>query len=98
MAYTIALSSDMNTVYIINSSNTVIFSGSLSGHGSIIYIDSSGELAGQTASSTPIGTPISKSTDDWQWTVAYNDTTEKLYFIGIGDDDTSCYRCRRVVN
>ncbi len=87
MANTIALSSDMNTVYIIGSSNTVIFSQSLSGDGAFIILDSNGKLSGQTPNFSSPGTIISKSVDGWQWAAAYNETTEKLYFIGVDDTD-----------
>ena len=87
MANTIALSSDVNTVYIIGSSNTVIFSHSLSGDGAFIILDNNDELSGQAANFASLGTIISKSVDGWQWAAAYNETTEKLYFIGVDDTD-----------
>ena len=89
MANSIALSSDMNTIYIIDANDDVIFSQSLSGHGAIISLDSDSKLSGQAASSTSSGTTTTKSVDGWQWTAAYNPPLKKLYFIGTDDMDTA---------
>ena len=85
MANTITLSTDMNTVYIIGSNNTVIFSQSLSSFGAIINIDASGDLSGQAATADLTGTTTTKSVTDWQWTLTYNESAKKLCFIGQDD-------------
>jgi len=89
MANTVALSTDMNTVYIIDSSNILIFSQSLSGDGAFIILDGNNELEGKTRTFSSPGTPIGKTVDGWQWTAGFNTRTRKLYFIGDSDVDTS---------
>ena len=82
MANTITLSTDMNTVYIIDSNDDVIFSQSLSSFGAIININSDGDLNGQAATADLTGTTITKSVTGWQWTLTFHASPKKLSFIG----------------
>ncbi len=85
MANTISLSSDMNTVYIIDSNGDVIFSQSLAGFGAVIKLNGSNELTGQAATADLTTTVANKSITGWQWTLTYYATTKKLSFIGVED-------------
>ena len=85
MANTITLSSDMNTVYIIDTNDDVIFSQSLSSFGAIININSDGDLSGQAATADLTGTTTTKSVTGWQWTLTFHPSPKKLSFIGDSD-------------
>ena len=89
MANTISFNTDMTAIEIIDANQTVIFSGSLSGFGAIIYLDTNDELTGITAQQDLIGTPVSKTLNGWSWSVSYDPGTKTLSFIGEEDIDTN---------
>ena len=88
MANTISFNTDMTAIEIKDANQSVIFSGSLSGFGAIIYLDSNGELTGITALQNLVGTPVSKTLNGWTWSVSYDAVTKTLSFIGDDDVDT----------
>ena len=89
MPNTISLSTDMNTIYIHDSNNDLIFSASLSGYGAVISLDEKDELAGLVPIADITGTTTTKSVINTQWTVSYIPSTTTLRFIGDTDVDTS---------
>lgn len=86
MANTISLSTDMNTIYIHDSNNDLIFSAGLSGYGAVIFLDEKDELAGQVPIADITGATTTKSVINTQWTASYNPSTTTLSFIGDEDD------------
>ena len=88
MANTISFNTDMTAIEIKDANGNLVFSGSLSNYGAIIYLDSNDELTGITAQQDLIGTPVTKTLNGWSWSVSYDAPAKTLSFIGTDDVDS----------
>lgn len=82
MANTICLSTDMRTLYVINSSGTST-SYSLLGNGVDITLDSNNDVRASLASKPATGTTNRYDTNTARYTVLFNEPIRALEFIGV---------------